>query len=92
MAETGSNRRKALGRLLDVLELTRHDRPEESEPLPEGSVRMRRRTGAVAAATVAVGIGAFIAARSTGRRTFTAISNIMKTKHDTVKNSISNVR
>jgi hypothetical protein len=23
---------------------------------------------------------------------FTAISNIMKTKHDTVKNSISNVR
>jgi len=25
-------------------------------------------------------------------RTFTAISNIMKTKHDTVKNSISNVR
>src|SRR6476469_2820923 len=25
-------------------------------------------------------------------RTYTAISNIMKTKHDTVKNSISNVR
>ena len=25
-------------------------------------------------------------------RSYTAISNIMKTKHDTVKNSISNVR
>ena len=25
-------------------------------------------------------------------RQFTAISNIMKTKHDTVKNSISNIR
>ena len=27
-----------------------------------------------------------------GNRSYTAISNIMKTKHDTVKNSISNVR
>ena len=26
------------------------------------------------------------------KRSYTAISNIMKTKHDTVKNSISNVR
>jgi hypothetical protein len=25
-------------------------------------------------------------------RSYTAISNIMKTKHDTVKNSISNIR
>ncbi len=25
-------------------------------------------------------------------RSFTAVSNIMKTKHDTVKNSISNIR
>ena len=25
-------------------------------------------------------------------RSYTAVSNIMKTKHDTVKNSISNVR
>jgi hypothetical protein len=25
-------------------------------------------------------------------RTYTAVSNVMKTKHDTVKNSISNIR
>jgi hypothetical protein len=48
---------------------------------------------------LAAAIGLALAAPTTGSadtlsetRSYTPISNIMKTKHDTVKNSISNVR
>ena len=51
-------------------------------------IRRALRLITIAMAVVLVGCAAWVAALYAGA----AISNVMKTKHDTVKNSISNVR
>ena len=71
---------------------TPKDEPREQhdvEPLAEETIRDLEVTDEEAAEQVrgdgSVGVG-------TAEPSYTAISNVMKTKHDTVKNSISNVR